>query len=421
MPELDAFRARISFGLSITSIALMAVFIPVRYAVSPMHPMVLAGLFISASLCMWGAYSIRKEPEGMTGRYAVLFGLFILPISAGLKAGGLEAPIMPIFVLVPLIAGFCAGRLAALIFTSLAIFASAFFYVLWITGYLPSSTLSTQESVNAARLVISAALMLLSLGVALLFDRTRVAEIKARHTLELERAKGLRQAKIASLAELSAGIAHEVNNPLAIVVGLAQALPKYASDEVKLKEKLKAIDDAAKRIASIIKSLRKFSRTDGRRDVRENTLIDLIHQSIRLTTEYAKRHAVRIDTDFQSSTTTISCDDVEIVQAIVNLVNNGIDAAKLSSDRWVRISTFETANRIVVQIQDSGNGVAPAVANKIFEPFVTTKEVGEGPGLGLAVAKGIMDEHGGTVQWKTDVPNTCFELGFPKQQSVPQA
>ena len=107
------------------------------------------------------------------------------------------------------------------------------------------------------------------------------------------------------------------------------------------------------------------------------------------------------------------CDEIEIEQVLVNLINNGIDAVKNLPEKWVRVTIFEDPTQVILQISDSGSGIPEKIRHRLFDPFFTTKGVGEGTGLGLSIAKGILDEHHATISVLAEAPHTCFEIRFP--------
>ena len=132
-------------------------------------------------------------------------------------------------------------------------------------------------------------------------------------------------------------------------------------------------------------------------------------------TARANRAMTKVDVECHT-TGQILCNEIEIEQVLVNMINNGIDAVKDSEERWVKISAFEDISSVVLQIQDSGLGVDPKIQSKLFQPFFTTKKVGEGTGLGLSIVKGILDEHEATIEIMADTPTTCFEIRFRKPE-----
>ncbi len=238
-------------------------------------------------------------------------------------------------------------------------------------------------------------------------------ELELMKALETERTKSIQNSKLASLGEMSAGIAHEINNPLAVIIGNINLLKGSVSNPEKLDAKIGSIKRSAERIAKIVKGLRKFSRTSEGTIRKPESLNALVNEAMILTEAKAKRSFVDIKLDLQSNST-ILCDGVEIEQVIVNLVNNAIDAVRHLEQKWVEIHTFEENNETVLQIVDSGTGIPHEIEQKLFQPFFTTKVVGEGTGLGLSISKGIIDSHQATLSLNKKLTNTCFEIRFPK-------
>jgi len=237
-------------------------------------------------------------------------------------------------------------------------------------------------------------------------------KVRMKQDLEIERTKSLRNAKLASLGEMSAGIAHEINNPLAIISGSASLILKMAADPEKLAAKVESIKKACDRIARIVSGLRKFSRSDEKPDLRTHELANIIKEALVLTDIKSKRHETPVWLDC-STRASIVCDEIEIEQVLVNLINNGIDAVKNLPEKWVRVTIFEDPTQVILQISDSGSGIPEKIRHRLFDPFFTTKGVGEGTGLGLSIAKGILDEHHATISVLAEAPHTCFEIRFP--------
>ncbi len=250
--------------------------------------------------------------------------------------------------------------------------------------------------------------------------RDMTEQIELQKQIELERVKSTHNAKLASLGEMSAGIAHEINNPLAIITGNTKLLKRMREDEVRFESKVEQIIKATSRIEKIVKGLKKFSRSTVGTEYKVHGLDHIISESLIITEAKAKRHDVNIKLSIESELC-IYCDEVEIEQVIVNLINNGVDAIKNTEDRWLEIKAFSTQDRIVLQIIDSGHGISDEIEKKLFQPFFTTKGVGEGTGLGLSITKGILDQHEATIELNKTLGNTCFELKFPKPREVQSA
>ncbi len=230
--------------------------------------------------------------------------------------------------------------------------------------------------------------------------------------LEFERSKAIRNSKLATLGEMSAGIAHEINNPLAIISGSAELLLDFLNEPAKLTSKIENIQKASDRISKIINSLKKFSRTNEKSIYTHHRLSDIVQEVIPLTEPKAKRHDTLVLFECHSNSL-INCDEVEMEQVLVNLINNGIDAVKDYSVKWIKVFLFNEDDVVVIQVMDSGHGIPEKIRTKIFEPFFTTKKNGEGTGLGLSIVKGIIDEHNATIAILEGSPHTCFELRFP--------
>jgi PAS domain S-box-containing protein len=238
-------------------------------------------------------------------------------------------------------------------------------------------------------------------------------EVSTQKKLEAERAKNIQTAKLATLGELSAGIAHEINNPLAIIIGGLTFLPRFASDPEKLKTKIESVTKAAERIAKIVNGLRKFSRSSEKTAKAPVSLAKLVQESVFFVEFKAKRTETEIRVQIPPDAELL-CNEIEIEQVLINLLSNGIDAVKNNKERWVSVEAEDLGSEIHLKMRDSGSGIRSDLAEKIFQPFFTTKPTGEGTGLGLSIVKGIVDDHGGTIELNLNDPHTCFELRLPK-------
>ncbi len=219
--------------------------------------------------------------------------------------------------------------------------------------------------------------------------------------------------KISSLGEMAAGIAHEINNPLTIILGAANQLHKFANDPEKWQSRVDSIGKASERISKIIAGLKKYSHSAAEVQLKNKSLSEIVSEAMVLTQLITLKHRVVIDFEM-ISTDQILCNELEIEQVIINLISNSVDAIKTFSERWIKISVTEESNSILLRITDSGNGIPKLILDKIFDPFFTTKSVGEGTGLGLSITKGILDRHKATISIATNSPKTCFELRFQK-------
>ena len=249
-------------------------------------------------------------------------------------------------------------------------------------------------------------------------DQTGTQELEA--ALQLERMKSIRNSKLASLGEMSAGIAHEINNPLAIIKSSVGLLSKFVNNPEKMASKINMIQKSVERISKIVSGLRKFSRSGEALDLTLHSLHEISKEVLILTDLKSRRHSTPVTVECESQAI-VRCDEVEIEQVLVNLINNAVDAVKDRSVKWVKISILEEGHSVILRVMDSGPGIPESVRNKLFEPFFTTKKIGEGTGLGLSITKGILDEHNATISILADCPNTCFEIRFPRAEEMKTA
>lgn len=245
-------------------------------------------------------------------------------------------------------------------------------------------------------------------------------EVELQEKLEQEHARSIHNAKLASLGEMSAGIAHEINNPLAIITGSLAVLAKVRHNREKFAARIASMNRGLHRIERIVKGLRKFSRSSEQSQVAPYDLVLVAQEALLLIESISKRHQVLVELQSAESAWVL-CDEVEIEQVLVNLVANAIDAVKGSESPWVRLELEKKESKVVLRVIDSGFGISPEIEKKMFDPFFTTKPVGEGTGLGLSITKGILDEHKAIIQVNRACQNTCFEIIFPLHEPSTQS
>ncbi len=230
---------------------------------------------------------------------------------------------------------------------------------------------------------------------------------------EINRLQANHQSKLASLGEMSAGVAHEINNPLSIIQNGVLLLGRHRKDNVQFEEKTQTITKAIQRISKIVSSLRKYARMQDNVEMKPHSLGQIVRDAITMTETKWSREQVKLDLDFQTETKII-CDSSEIEQVIINLINNSVDAVKDSKKKSIRIQLLEESEHVVLRVIDSGIGISDEVEEKLFQPFFTTKGVGQGTGLGLSICKSILNHHKATIRLNRSFSNTCFEVNFSK-------
>ena len=226
--------------------------------------------------------------------------------------------------------------------------------------------------------------------------------------------------KLASVGELAAGVAHEINNPVAIMVEEAGWIGDLLEDEEfrssqnlpELQRAVSQIQTQGKRCKEITHKLLSFARkTDA--TVCDVTLNELLEDVVALSAQRAKYSMVEIQTDFQENLPPLKSSPSEMQQVFFNLINNALDAME-NSGGVLKLTSRQKNNHLVVEVSDTGKGIPAANLNRIFDPFFTTKPVGKGTGLGLSICYGIIDKLNGKLECKSMVDvGTTFYVSIP--------
>jgi C4-dicarboxylate-specific signal transduction histidine kinase len=225
-------------------------------------------------------------------------------------------------------------------------------------------------------------------------------------------------AKLVTVGEMAAGIAHEINNPLSIIVTKVTVMNAMNEKGTLPKERittdLEKLKSTAERIAKIIKGLKSMSRNSEGDPLEQVKINKIIHDSLDFCEDRLKQRGIelRLNNNIEE---VISCKEVQISQVILNLVNNSADAIADLSEKWIEIdvSKNQDENKIIIKITDSGKGIPPEIAEKLMTAFFSTKGVGKGTGLGLSISKKIIMEHGGDFYLDQKHPNTRFVIELP--------
>ena len=224
--------------------------------------------------------------------------------------------------------------------------------------------------------------------------------------------------KLSSIGLLAAGVAHEVNTPLAVISSYAQMLTKQLRGDERLTPVLEKITQQTFRASEIVNGLLNFSRTSGS----EFTTVDLnaiLRDTLTLLDHQMKTAKIRVETRFEPGLGSIHGNQGKLQQVLLNLLLNAKDAMIRVSDPTLVVSTMNLDGKVIVRIQDSGSGIARYNLARIYDPFFTTKtnpQDGEhkGTGLGLSVTYGIMQEHAGKISVESELgAGTAFQLEFP--------
>jgi len=222
----------------------------------------------------------------------------------------------------------------------------------------------------------------------------------SREREKLQRAQLAHTEKMAAVGTLAAGVAHEVNNPLAGVLASIENLRDNPDDKAMRHRYLDLIADGLKRIERTVANLLNFARP---REIKlEPTSINHnLRHVVELVGYQLRASGVEVKLDFDANPAVVEADHFQMEQLFLNLVLNALDAMKDGGTIYLR--TRVRGGKVIAEVRDTGHGIPVEIRDRIFDPFFTTREVGEGTGLGLAVSGSIVAAHGGRVELETSI------------------
>jgi two-component system NtrC family sensor kinase len=247
-------------------------------------------------------------------------------------------------------------------------------------------------------------------------DRIAMAD----HEKEMMDKQIVETGKLASVGKLAAGIAHEINNPVAIMVEEAGWIKDLLEEEEFSKSEnlneferaLKQIKTQGQRCKEITHKLLSFARkTDSR--VQETQVNDLVKELVSLSEQRAKYSKITIHKNLEDNLPITYMAQSEMQQILLNLINNSVDAMEKSGGE-LTINTYSEGDVIGIKVSDNGPGIPEANLSRIFEPFFTTKPLGKGTGLGLSICYGIIQKMGGRIDVESVIDSgTTFRIQLP--------
>ena len=225
--------------------------------------------------------------------------------------------------------------------------------------------------------------------------------------------------KMASVGQIAAGVAHEINTPLGIILGYTQLMMDDFEPDSEMGANLQVVERQTRACRRIVADLLKFSRQAE--SVKAPIDLNEIIQEVLSVTEHTLNiHRINVVRRFEPGLPLVYGDSEKLHQVFINLFNNAQFAMEEGGKLIIR--TGKTMQEVLVSVQDTGTGIVDEIKGKIFDPFFTTKEVGKGTGLGLSVTYGIIREHGGTIDVESPVKDpithkqlqgTAFHIRFP--------
>jgi two-component system, NtrC family, sensor kinase len=226
----------------------------------------------------------------------------------------------------------------------------------------------------------------------------------------------MQQEKMVSIGRLSAGVAHEINNPLTTILTSSMLLQEDTAKDSPLYQELEIISNETLRCRKIVKSLLDFAR-QNKSSKKVCDLNNVINESYLLTRKQAAFGDIKVETDLEDNLPKVNIDEDQIQQTLINLILNAIEATNAGGTVTLKSRYYPENDKIEVIISDTGVGIPPENIDSIFEPFFTTRD--NGTGLGLSISLGIIEQHCGKILVQSDPgKGTQFTIQLPRNMDL---
>ena len=249
----------------------------------------------------------------------------------------------------------------------------------------------------------------------------RTADLEeANKTLRETQAQLIQASKLAAMGQFGAGVAHELNQPLAGISGYTDLLLLKLEEDSAQWRYAKKIEDQVTRMTKIINNLRTFAR-QSKFEYAEVDINQPIDDALMLLGEQLRSHNIKVKRDLTPNLPKVNADANQLEQVFLNLISNAKDAMDVRGSGTLTIHSraIDASDFVEVYVADTGTGMDSTVINDIFNPFFTTKDVGKGTGLGLSISLGIIEDHCGRIEvHSTQGKGTVFRVALPKMNSL---
>ena len=380
----------------------------------------LSAIFVTGGIRLYFALNFKKNPKGRESSswlkiyfYTTSAVATVWSIIDFIVIGNVGS-IYEIIVITITLAVSCGGAIS-----SIAHKKTALYYAYSVTAAFAVNVVIAHGKVALLLSVSIAFFMLFSYRMISQFNKmyndsvTLALELKDKIDIEKELVKEkertFQSSKLASLGEMAAGIAHEINNPLTVSLGKIHMLRKLLGDENEDSlEIIQSIESSNVRISEIVFSMKSLSRMNQEPELSKfmpDELMQIVVPIVSTKIKWGK-----IDLNVEMAEAEILGNKGEVSQILINLIHNAADALSLESEKWIKVTGKSEETDYVFRVINPGDAIPSAIAEKLFEPFFTTKDVGKGTGLGLSLSKTLAQRSGGEIRLVEGEPNIIFEL-----------
>lgn len=272
--------------------------------------------------------------------------------------------------------------------------------------------LLSRHTVIKAIFFVLSTLLIVVISVLGFFGYKR---IQLEERIENDRMKFVAQSRMASLGEFSASVAHEINNPLTVILWRIKLLQKtlagvITSEQIRI---IESMDSQARRIDQIIKGIRTLSKNTDDLSSEYFDLRETLNQVHDIVVNKSLTNDFSFEMEHANEDVTLYGKPVQLIQVVTNLINNSIDAISLKEEKWIKIAWESDKKNVRIYVTDSGDGIPKEQQKKLFELFFTTKQK-KGTGIGLTISSQILNVHGGKLTYNQHSTNTQFVITLPR-------
>ena len=261
----------------------------------------------------------------------------------------------------------------------------------------------------------------------LIFARDETERVRVNDWMRDKEQALLIATQFATIGEMAASIVHEINSPLSVIAALSGQLRELSEEgdfhPSLYRDLAKSIEETSLRLGKIVNGIRTLSRNAEADPLVLTSISEIIEQTKELCKERLQRTRTTLLTQIEDSDLKLPCRSIQVVQALINLINNACDAIERNDERWIKLEVLKKAGKVLFIVTDSGKELSHKVKQRLFEPLFTTKPAEKGTGLGLGITKKIIEQHRGSIRLQDSTLHTSFIIelpsDFPEKEANP--